>query len=169
MQPPNHLARFLFTGMIGKHMNPLEEQELIPENLLPSLDMFPRNHPASDNPDFNALPQDVKEIIINLNADFQPRKLTLRKIRQLIVAFRFDSLQLHEGFRPLVPPNALSDLILKKYADNAQFVLVWIFEFFMERYLELHELTKEVLTVTPEQWLARVQVAQPANDAEASQ
>jgi hypothetical protein len=167
MQPPNHLARFLFAGMMGKPMNPLEEQELILD-LLPSLDMFPRNHPASDNPDFNALPRDVKEIIINLNADFQARKLTLRKIRHIILAFRFDSLQLHEGFLPLVPLNPLSDLILKKYADNAQFVLVWIFEFLMERYLELHELTQEVLTVTPEQRLARVQVAQPANDAGAS-
>jgi hypothetical protein len=81
-------------------------------DLLPSIDEFPRNHPTSENPGFPNFPRNVQEIGLNLNADFQARKVRLLSFMEIIVAFKYDYVQLEEGF---VPFNPATDIALKKW------------------------------------------------------
>jgi hypothetical protein len=145
-------------------------QELLPLNLLPSMNVFPKLHPTMSNVNLEELSQEIKAIILNLNADFQGRKITLHTLHDLMLAFKYDYLQLQEGFVPHVPPNALTDAIVQKYCENNLGIIEEMLTFLIQAYLELHALTLEVITVTPEQWMQQVQVVQVQNsDAEASQ
>jgi hypothetical protein len=90
MQPPNQLSRFLFAGIIPKPKKAVPEQELLPLNLLPSLDVFPKNHPTLDSFGPQRTTQDTSMIIFNLNADFQARKMTLQALLKMMNEYKFD-------------------------------------------------------------------------------
>jgi hypothetical protein len=169
MQAPNPTARVLFSGMVPKPKKPVQEQVLIQMNLLPSIDALPRNHPASEVPNIATLPQNIQKIIQNLNIDFQARKLTLRNMFQMLLAVKFDYVQLHAGFEPVVPANPNTDKTLKNYCEFSLTVADTFLQVLIQGYIQLYELTQEVLTVTPEQWIAHEQVAEPADDSEESQ
>jgi hypothetical protein len=138
-------------------------------NLLPSIDALPRNHPASEVPNIATLPHDIQKIIQNLNIYFQARKLTLRDIFQMHLAVKFDYNQLRAGFGPVVPANPNRDKTLKNYCEFSLTTADTFLQEHVQGYIQLYELTQQVLTVTPEQWFAHNQVAEPADVSEESQ
>jgi hypothetical protein len=134
------------------------------------MDVFPPNHPSLLNVNPDELSQDVKAIIMNLKADFLARKITLQALLKQIKSFKYDYHQLKAGFAPTVPEHPFTDPVMGKYAENNLSLVEEMLSLLIQEYLELHALTLEVLTGTPEQWLKEVQILpDPATDSETSQ
>jgi hypothetical protein len=160
MNPPNVLAIKLFAGMLRRPLKEVPRQALVPQQLINEFYLLPKHHPlflSDGDPELEQRTAAERFAAQSLELDYQGRRNTLHAIFQMMLAFKFDYLQLKEGAAPYDPPNPTLEKLLIIHCEYASQADKQIMDMILNYYQNFFEKTWDITEIILASAVAAIQ------------
>jgi hypothetical protein len=155
-------------------MKEVPRQCLVPQQLISELNHLPNHHPtfrSEDDPKFEQRTAAERFAAQSLELDYQGRRNALRAMFQMMLAFKFDHLQLKAGAVPYDPPNPTLEKLLIIHCEYASQADKQIMDTILNYYQDFFEETRDITDITLASAIAAIQAVvgngvQPAQTIE---
>jgi hypothetical protein len=141
-------------------MKEVPRQALVPQELINEFHLLPNHHPmflSQDDPENEQRTAAERFAAQSLELDYQGRRNALRAMFQMLIAFKFDYLQLKAGAEPYEPPNPTLEKILLIHCEYASQAGKQIIDTILNVYRNFFEETWDITDITLASAVAAIQ------------